>query len=62
MEQGLTTASRFRFLEVGEVRTLGFPFVSGDDAVSTQRASVCLSLFGFVDVQDPTFFVVSCGV
>ena len=55
MEQGFTAASRFRFLEVGEVRTLGFPLVSGDDAVSTQRAGVGLSLFGFVDVQNPSF-------
>lgn len=55
MKQGVAATSRFRLLEVGKVRTLGFSFVTGNDAVSTQRAGVCLSLFGFVDVQNPSF-------
>ena len=55
VKQGFAAAPRFRFLEVGKVRTLGFSFVSGNDAVSTQGAGVGLTLFGFVDVQDPPF-------
>jgi hypothetical protein len=55
MKQGFAATSRFLLLEVGEVRALGFSFVTGNDAVSTQRAGVCLSLFGFVDVQNPSF-------
>jgi hypothetical protein len=47
---------------MGEVRALGFPFISGDNAVSTKRTGVCLSLFGFVDVQNAAFFVASGGV
>jgi hypothetical protein len=62
VKQRLTATSRFRLLEVGEMRALGFPLISGDNAVSTKRTSVCLSLFGFVDVQDTAFFVASGGV
>ena len=62
MEQGFTTASGFSLLEMGEMRTFGFSFVAGDDAVSTQGAGVCPSLFGFVNVKDAPFFVTSSGV
>ena len=62
VKQRLTATSRFCLFEVGKVRTLRFPFVPGNDTVSTKRTSICLAFFGIVDVQNAPFFVASGGM
>ena len=61
-QERFAIASRIRLLEVGKMRALRLPLVAGDDSFPAQRASVATSPFGFIDVDDMTFLVASCGV
>ena len=61
-EESFTVASRFRFLEVGEVGALCLSFVAGNEAVMAEGTSVDASFFGFVDMDDASFLVASRGV
>ena len=61
-QERFAIASRFGFLEVGEVWALCLAFVAGDDTVSTEGAGIYASFLGFADVQDVSFLVASSGV